>query len=105
MGVPYTYQTNNGDAVILSVDRGVCSTTPAAGESVNGEVVLHLGHFQAARSGTRHRSASAERAPRDDSADLRRLARSSSGGLAIIWGLAYVARPRQRASYLKRWQS
>ncbi len=46
MGVPYTYQTNNGDAVILSVDWGVCSTTPAAGESVNGEVVLHLGHFQ-----------------------------------------------------------
>jgi flagellar biosynthesis GTPase FlhF len=45
-GIQFSSQTINGDVVILHGDWGVCSTTPAAGEPVNGAVVLHLGHFQ-----------------------------------------------------------
>jgi hypothetical protein len=45
-GIQFSSQTINGDMVILKSDWGVCSTTPGAGESVSGSVVLHLGHFQ-----------------------------------------------------------
>jgi hypothetical protein len=46
LGIQFSHETNNGDAVILSGDWGVCSTTPSGGEPVSGSVVLHLGHFQ-----------------------------------------------------------
>ena len=36
---------SDGHVVILRGDWGVCSTTPGAGQSISGAVVLHLGHF------------------------------------------------------------
>ena len=42
-GIDYTTE---GGLVILRGDWGVCSTTPSAGQSVTGAVVLHVGHFK-----------------------------------------------------------
>lgn len=43
-GIQYSLNSN-GEHVILKFDWGVCSTSPAAGQSVTGVVVLNLGHF------------------------------------------------------------
>jgi hypothetical protein len=37
--------TTAGGNVFLRSDWGVCSTTPSGGQSVNGAVVLNIGHF------------------------------------------------------------
>jgi hypothetical protein len=39
-----SYSTEGGN-VFLRGDWGVCSTTPSAGTSVSGAVLLHIGHF------------------------------------------------------------
>jgi len=46
LGIQFSHETINGDAVILGGDWGVCSTAPSAGEPVTGAIVLHLGHFE-----------------------------------------------------------
>lgn len=46
-GISYT---TSGGNVILRSDWGVCSTTPAAGQPVDGAVVLNLGHFSCGAS-------------------------------------------------------
>jgi hypothetical protein len=46
LGIQFSHETINGDAVILGGDWGVCSTTPSAGEAVKGAVILQLGHFE-----------------------------------------------------------
>lgn len=43
-GIQYALNSD-GEHVILKFDWGVCSTSPAAGQSVSGVVVLNLGHF------------------------------------------------------------
>jgi outer membrane biosynthesis protein TonB len=46
LGIQFSHETINGDAVIIGGDWGVCSTTPSVGEPATGSIVLHLGHFE-----------------------------------------------------------
>lgn len=46
-GIKYTTQ---GGFVIIRGDWGVCSTTPSAGQSLTGAIVLHIGHFSCGAS-------------------------------------------------------